>query len=216
MLIFSLLACSMNHGVRPVGKGNVAVTGSYGGPVIEAFGAPFPLPLSTVGVRYGVSDRSDVHASFHPSVAAMFGLVGVDAGASYLVAPELGRRPAVVVDGTVSLFAGDTVDGEPEGGARVYAGGAALASWSVTSRDHLLYTGGELFWQPVPSRLYAAPVVGARLMASRRLGVGLEAKWLQPWEDVSGLTAHFYSPGQQGAITAQVGLHILLGKGDDS
>ncbi len=116
MLVFSMLACSLNHGVRPVGKGNVAVTGSYGGPVIEAFGAPFPLPLSQVGVRYGVSDRSDVHAAFHPSVAGLAGLVGIDAGASYLIAPELGRRPAVVVDGTVSFFGGDTVEGEPEGG----------------------------------------------------------------------------------------------------
>lgn len=214
MLALALAACSLNHGVRPVGKGNVAVTGSYGGPVIEAFGAPFPLPLSTVGVRYGVSDRSDVHAAFHPSVAGMFGLVGVDAGASYLVAPELGRRPAVLVDGTVSFFGGDTVEGEPEGGVRLYGGGAALASWSFTEREHLVYTGGELFWQPMPSRLYAAPLVGTRLMATRRLGVALEAKWLQPWEDTSGLTAHFYSPGQQGAITTQVGLHIALGKDD--
>ncbi|MCP4809769.1 MAG: hypothetical protein GY913_25120 [Proteobacteria bacterium] len=215
MLVFSMLACSLNHGVRPVGKGNVAVTGSYGGPVIEAFGAPFPLPLSQVGVRYGVSDRSDVHAAFHPSVAGLAGLVGIDAGASYLIAPELGRRPAVVVDGTVSFFGGDTVEGEPEGGVRLYTGGAALASWSLGERDHLVYTGAELFWQPRPSQLYAAPVLGTRLMATRRVGVGLEAKWLQPWEDTEPLTAHFYSPGQHGAISAQLGLHITFGKGAD-
>ena len=208
-----LLSCAANHGVRPLGKGNVAATGSFGGPVIEAFGGPFPMPLSTLGVRYGLSDRSDVHASVHPSLAGMFGLIGVDAGASYLVAPQLGPRPALLVDGTLLVVGGDTVEGDPEGGVRAFVDTALLASWSWGERGHLAYTGAELFLQPSPWRLYGAPVLGNRFQVSRRLGLALELRWIDPWAPTEHLTVEFYAPRRHGAVTVHAGLHVGFGPG---
>lgn len=209
MLIAALLSCSVNHGVRPLGKGKVAATGSFGGPVIEAFGGPLPLPLTTLGVRYGVSDRSDVHAALHPSLAGMFGLIGVEAGGSYLIAPQLGRRPAVLVDSTLLVVGGDTVEGEPEGGLGAYASTAVLTSWEWGGRGHLAYTGGELFAQP--GQLYAAPLVGNRFQLGR-LGLALELRWVDPWLRTDDLTVHFYAPKRFGAVTAHAGFTYTFGK----
>lgn len=213
MLAFVLVSCAANHGVRPVGKGNVAATGSFGGPVIEAFGGPFPMPLTTLGVRYGISDRSDVHASVHPSLAGMFGLIGVDAGASYLVAPQLGARPAVLVDGTLLVVGGDTVEGEPEGGVGAFMGASVLSSWAWGKRDNLVYAGGELFLQPRPWQLYAAPLVGNRFQLTRRFGLALELKWVDPWLQTEDLTVNFYSPRKYGAVTVHAGFHVTFGPG---
>lgn len=210
-LLLSLAGCSINHGVRPLGKGKAAVTGSFGGPIVEVFDAPIPLPLTQVGARYGVSDRSDVHVGFHPSMLGFFRLVGVDAGASYLVAPQLGPRPALNVDGTLLFVAGDTAEGDPAGGDRFFGDLAALASWSWGDKGHLAYAGLELFAQPRPWGLYAAPVVGNRFQLGQHLGLSLEAKWWDPWVDAEDLTLHYIAPGQRGAISLQAGLNVTFG-----
>jgi hypothetical protein len=210
-LLLSLSGCSINHGVRPLGKGKAAVTGSLGGPIVEVFDAPIPLPMTRIGARYGVSDRSDVHLGLHPSMYGFFRLVGVDAGASYLLAPQLGARPAVNLDGTLLFVGGDTAEGDPRGGSRLFADASALASWSWGERGNLAYTGAEFFAQPRPWGLYAAPVVGNRFQLGEHLGLSLEAKWWNPWVDAEDLTLHYIAPGQQGAISLQAGLTVTFG-----
>ena len=210
-LVLSLLGCSINHGVRPVGKGNVAVTGSVGGPMVEVFDAPLPLPLTEVGVRYGITERSDLHLGLHPSMYGFFRLAGVDAGGSYLLAPQMGARPALNLDGSLMFVAGDTVPGTPTGGSRFFGDLAGLASWEWGQRGHLAYTGAELFAQPRPWGLYASPVLGNRFQLGRRLALSVEAKWWNPWVDTEDLTLHWIAPANHGALSVQAGLSVTFG-----
>lgn len=203
----------MNHGVRPLGKGKVAVDASAGGPVVRAFDAPVPLPLSTVGVRYGVSDRSDVHAAFHPSLAGMFGVWGVDAGASYLIFEQQGLRPALLVDGTATAVWGDTNPQGPEGGFRLFTNVAALGSWTYGERGNLVYGGADVFVQPYPWGVLGGPLVGHQLRLGERVGLVTELKWMGGSHPTEDLTAFWYGPGRNGVWVPQIGLNVALGGG---
>jgi len=200
-------ACSASHGVRPVGAGNMALQASAGGPLVEIYGKPVPLPLSTVGLRYGLTDRADLHAAVHPSLLGLVRLGGIEGGLSYqLVAP--GRlRPALVVDGTISVIAGDAELGEADGGTGVFGDLAVLASWAWSAREHLVYTGAHLFAQPRPLSLHLAPLVGMRWRLTPGLAAVTEARWIDPWQATDDWTLHWYGPRNQGAIQALVGLY---------
>jgi len=212
-LFMLLFGCSVNHGVRPLGKGKTAVNASVGGPVAELFGAPVPLPISTVGVRHGISDRSDIHAAFHPSMALLFGVGGLDAGASYLIFEQQGPRPAVLVDGTLTAVFGDLSEGEPAGGFRMYGNVAALASWQYGQRGNLVYTGADLFIQPSPWQPIGGPLIGHQLRLGERVGLSTELKWMGGSADTDPFTIRWYGIGQQGALVPQIGLDIAFGGG---
>lgn len=189
----------------------MAVTGSVGGPVIDVGPAPIPLPLSTLGVRVGVSERSDVALGVHPSLAAMFGVWGVDAGGSYLVLKPDGPRPAVLIDARTSFIWGDTAQGAPAGGLRNFTDVAALASWAWTPRDHLVYVGAETFFQPVPFRPTAGLVAGNQFRVSPAVGATVEVKWMQGHVNTDDLTLTYFGPWQQGALVVQAGLSVAFG-----
>ncbi|MCP4809372.1 MAG: hypothetical protein GY913_11660 [Proteobacteria bacterium] len=209
MLLLSL-ACSASHGVRPVGQGNHAVEVSVGGPVARLGGKPIPIPLSTVGWRYGVHDRSDVHLRLQPTAAAL-GIWAGDVGASWMLLDQEGRRPAVVTEGSL-LVSGNAA------GFRTWGELETLASWELGEKRHLVYGGADLLLQPARAntdylptrRVLAGPVLGARWMAGERLGIATAVTWWEPWTDSEALTAYYYSPGQQGAVSLELGLHVVL------
>lgn len=215
MLIAALLACSASHGVRPIGQGNHAIEASLGGPIARLYGKPVVIPLSSVGWRYGLHDRSDLHVRLQPTTAGLFGVVAGDVGASWLLVDQVGRRPALVTEGSLYGAFGS-------GGVRAYGELEALASWKLGERGHLVYTGADVFVQPrawmednpyLPVRsVVAGPLVGTRLMLGERTGLALQATWFEPWTDTEALTAYYYSPGQQGAIQVEFGLHRTLGR----
>lgn len=214
MLIALLISCSASHGVRPLGQGNHAVEASLGGPVARLYGKPVPIPMSSVGWRYGIHDRSDVHVRLQPTSAAMFGVVAGDAGLSWMLLEQDGKRPALVTEGSLYAAVG-------EGTVRGYGELEALASWQFGEREHLGYVGADLFLQPrawvednpyLPLKsVVAGPLVGARWMLGERTGLATQLTWFEPWADVEPLTAFYYSPGQQGAIQVELGIHRTFG-----
>ena len=216
MLLAALLACSASHGVRPIGAGNHAVEASLGGPVARLYGKPVPIPLSTVGWRYGLHDRSDLHLRLQPTTAALFGVVAGDVGASWMLAEQEGRRPALVTEGSLYAAVG-------KGTVRGYGELEALASWQLGERGHLAYVGADLFVQPrawaednphLPLRsVLAGPLAGTRLMLGERTGLAVQATWFEPWSDTEPLTATYYAPGHHGAIQLELGLHRTFGGG---
>lgn len=209
-MLLLTLACSASHGVRPVGQGNHAAELSVGGPVARLGGKPIPVPLSTVGWRYGVHDRSDVHLRVQPTSAAL-GIWAGDVGVSWMFAEQDGRRPAVVSEASLYLAGNDA-------GLRAYGELETLASWKLGERGHLVYGGADLVLQPARTnadylptrRVLAGPVLGARWMATQRLGVATAVTWWEPWSDTEPLTAHYYSPGKQGALSLELGLHVVF------
>lgn len=208
VLPFALLAsaCTTVHGVKPVGRGAVAVEGEVGGPITEVYGLPIPLPLSSVGATYGVSDRVDVHAAVHPSPALLFGLFLADAGVSGQLFPPEGARPRLMADLTLTAGGGDNEPGEPEGGFRLWAQPTLTASWDWGRADRrTAYTSVTAFAQPFPE-VHVIPqwAVGNRWEAGRFLAT-TEMGWIAPWVSTADLAPNYLSPGSLGAIAVRLG-----------
>lgn len=212
-LVALLLAgCSTTHGVKPIGRGAVEVEGSFGGPITKVFGAPIPLPLSTVGATVGVTDTTNVHAAWHPSAAFVFGLGAGDVGASQQFLAPQGARPRLMGDLTLLLAGGDTAEGAPEGGFRFFAQPTVIASWDWgKARHQTFYTGITAFIEPTPGpHALGAWVLGNRFEAGR-FHFTTELKWIDPWASTTTLVPQYYSPGDQGAISFQLGLGHRFG-----
>ncbi len=166
-----LAACGTAQSVRPLGAGRQAVDASVGGPVVRAF--PVPAPISLVGYRYGIDDRSDVFGRFH-LVPAAFGRLAFEAGASRLLLEERGPVPAVSASAQALCYAGPgafaipafSVNASWSTGRWVFYGGSQQAvSWG----RRLEGSGAAFHW---------SPYVGATLDQGRWT-FGAELRWLE-------------------------------------
>ena len=209
LILAAATACSTVHGVRPLGKGAVEVDLSVGGPVLELFGAPVPLPLTTVGATVGVSEKTNVHAAVHPTGLALFGTFAADVGAStQLLAPE-GARPRLMGDLTVIGAGGDVAEGSPEGGVRVFARPNVTASWDWGKNGRsTVYTSLGGFVQPYPGPNALGTTAVGNLWALGPHHLTTQVEWLAPYASSEPAAPYYYAPGDLGAISVQIGLGV--------
>ena len=209
LILTAATACSTVHGVRPLGKGAVEVDLSVGGPVLELFGAPVPLPLTTVGATVGVSDKTNVHAAVHPTGLALFGTFAADVGAStQLLAPE-GARPRLMGDLTVIGAGGDVAEGSPEGGVRVFARPNVTASWDWGKNGRsTVYTSLGGFVQPYPGPNALGTIAVGNLWALGPHHLTTQVEWIAPYASSEPAAPYYYAPGDLGAISVQIGLGV--------
>lgn len=208
LLPLLLLGCSTTHGIKPVGKGAVSVEGSLGGPVTMVFGAPIPLPLTTVGATVGATDTTDVHAAIHPTAAAMFGLGAGDIGVSQQFLDNEGGRPRLMGDLT---FTGAFGDRDPdvghEGGFRGFLQPSVTASWDWGKQGQCAaYTGLTAFLEPADEFQWLGGLyLGNRFAVGKqkRGHVDIELKWLDFWASSEPIVPEFVTPGNLGALELQ-------------
>ena len=214
MLLVFALACSTIHGVKPVGKGNVEVGVSLGGPIVEVYGAPIPLPLSTIGATVGVTDTVNIHAAFHPTAAALMGIGELDLGGSWQFLAPRGAVPRLMGDLTLVGAYGDQSEGSPEGGFRLFVQPSVMASWDWgKKKQHTFYTGPTVFIEPAPTfHALGAWAVGERWGLGARAHLDTELKWIAPYASSYNLVTHYYSPAAMGAISFQLGFGYVFGK----
>ena len=219
LLLATVAGCALSHGVRPVGKDKLALDASLGGPVADYMGGKKPLPLTMVGLTYGRSDQTNLHGGIYPSSLAMFGLVGGEFGVSHLILEPDGVQPAVMVDGTMIVLAGDLAKGPPVGAVVPYVQTSMMASWAYGDRGHLIYTGPEFLTLGVTvlgiglkflEATHPGWTIGHRLNAGQ-WGVGTELGWMAPqWDNSSGVVEYVGIAGR-GAVTVNVGVTVALG-----
>jgi hypothetical protein len=196
-------SCAAQSALRPAGKGNLAVSASVGGPIIDNIkvaGVPIPLPVTVVGARYGVDDKLDVHGSLHVPVLRLF---GADAGATYHFLEQDGARPHVSAGGKL-YFMSDFAD------SRVFLEASSNASWKVA--PFLFYTGLTAFVEPLPTFVFHGVVHGgAEWRPLDWFGLQLELQWISPWINQSYAVVGYQAPGGWGAIGPKIGLNFYFG-----
>ncbi len=74
-----LVACAPTRIVKPLAKGEQAVSANFGGPLLNFGGAPIPLPLTSLVYARGISAKTTGFASLH-STALLFGVFQTDLG----------------------------------------------------------------------------------------------------------------------------------------
>ena len=215
MLLLLSFGCSTIHGVKPVGKGNVEINASLGGPIVEVFSAPIPIPLTTVGATVGLTETLDVHAAFHPTAAMLMGIVEFDGGASYQFIAPRGAAPRLMGDLSLVGAGGNAAPGEPAGGFRLLLQPTVTGSWDWgRKKRQTVYTALTAFVEPAPTfHVIGAWAVGERWGLSPRLHLDTELKWIAPYQSSYYLVTHYYAPANLGAISFQLGLGYTFGKG---
>lgn len=207
-----LAACAPTRALAPLDPGQGAFTASLGGPVVEVFGGPLPLPVTSVGYLRGVGHQANVHATVYPTNLALFGVFGFDLGASRQLVAPAGARPRVMGDLTAYTFFGGLAPEAPAGGLRVAPDLSFIASWPIGPGDdprHTPYLGVDLLTIPYPGpSATPSAVLGYEGRVSRRVGVQLEAKWIAPYAGTDDFALHWYAPGLHGALSAQLGLTV--------
>ncbi len=212
-ILLTILGCSTVHGVKPVGKGAIVAEGSLGGPITELYGAPIPLPLSTVGVTYGLTDRAEVHAAVHTTAVLALNIAAADVGGSYQFLANDGPIPRVMGDLTLVGAFGDNEPGEPAGGLRGFAQPTVSASWDWARRQqHTVYASLGAFIEPKPGpHLLGYLGVGNLWGIGDRFQLATELKWLSPYASSKDVAPVYYSPGSLGAVELQFGARYRFG-----
>lgn len=175
LLLVALVACAPRAPARTLGRGHAEVATSVGGPLFGDLGITIPLPMASVGGRYGVGDRLDVigHAQV---AAAAYGVAGGDLGVTY----QLYRATSVAVAATAraSVF----TDGSA---TRIYPEAAIVGDRRWGNRWSLIY-GVTTLVQPSPPRDKPRAFVAFNAGAESRVGAGtlvIDLAWISPWED---------------------------------
>ena len=81
VLVFLLHGCAPSRYVKPLAKKQSAAAFSFGGPLIKFSGAPIPVPFTTLGYGYGLTDNVTAYGNLH-TTSALFGNAQLDLGAS--------------------------------------------------------------------------------------------------------------------------------------
>lgn len=150
-------------------------TASVGGPILPSKSPVGFVPYLTAGGAYGVTDDLTYHANLH-LLMAVFGVVGLDAGASVRALHQDGLTPEITVGGRVIVFS-DLVSLR---NVRLYPDMQVTASWEVAPRS-LVYAGTHATWQLIQptdgSALFLSPMAGVQLPISDNVSLQGELMW---------------------------------------
>lgn len=79
--ILILQGCAPSRYVKPLAKMQRAASFSFGGPMIRFSGAPIPIPFTTLGYGYGLTDNITTYGHLH-TTSLLFGNAQADLGAT--------------------------------------------------------------------------------------------------------------------------------------
>ena len=201
-VVFGAFGCGHATAVRPVPKDSVAIEAAVGGPLADV-GLVIPMPLSTVGARYGIHERGDVGAHLHATSLA-FGIVGADVGTTWLLLEEDGAIPAIAANGRLYGFADPAA-----GGARAYLELTPSVSWLLGDR-FLTYASGSAFVQFAGGTPLFSLAVGEQVQFGR-FALQLEARWYEPEYDTTFTVVDWRPIGGQGGFGAVLGMSYRFG-----
>jgi len=204
LLVIGAWGCGLPTAVRPAAKGVWQPELGLGGPIAAVTSTlHLPLPVSTLGVRTGVTDTLDVSGHVHLT-SLVFDVVGLDVGSTWLALEQNGALPAVALTGRAYGFA-ELRRFAP----RAYLELTPAASWRVTDwfTPFVSATGLVQF-------AGAPPLLAAGAGAEFRFGaVGLqaEARWYGPNVASRFMVVDWYSVGGLGAWGVVLGVNYRLG-----
>lgn len=172
-----IFGCGTVPSVRPIGKGERAVTLSSGGPITKISGITMPIPYAVARYRQGVSEKMDVHVALHPTMLLLANL-GIDIGVTRRLVQPSGWRPSVSLEGSIYGFYH-----HPElSSIRAYPELTVLSSYETGWRRQLLYFGVQNMFQASRPYIVSVPLVGFETPFFGRIVLNAEGKWYAPME----------------------------------
>jgi len=200
--------CSPVAWVKPLEKGKWAGSASLGGPLIGFGESTIPVPFTTVGAGYGLTETTTVGARVH-TTSLLFGVAHVEASCLKQWMAPAGYRPGITT-GIQTSFLMDRW----EKVASLYPQVDWNAYWNVGTQGSMLYTGATTYVElrkygvmgrSQPHRVVLAFHVGYRHQWNS-WGWNAELKYLAPGVSNQNLVVDYKSIGNTGTVGVWLGL----------
>ncbi len=204
--------CGSITSVRPIGQGKQSLSFAIGGPFADYFGGPKPIPYGLVRYRRGLSETTDLFASYHLTPAVM-GIFGIDAGLAKQLAAQRGFRPALTAGGSANFFmlAYDTAHAFKPDFSSIRAYPQLYMIGSYMLKQHLVYFGADNVFQFTNPYLISVLVLGGEYRWTRLFRTTIETRWYAPWENSQFRTVNYTAPIQKhGDVGIILGLNFYL------
>ncbi len=202
-----VIGCGTVSSVRPVGKDNVRLAFSVGGPVAPIYDINVPAPYTVLRYRRGWNETTDLHIGIHPTMAA-FGNIAMDAGVTTHVLRQSQWIPALAIEGSIYGF---YRIGEASS-FRLYPEIALTGSYRLSDRNHLFYLGTHAMVQYTDPYVIFVPYIGFEIPFGAQWILNLETKWYAPHEDTENRIVDYgIKPWNYGAIGFTCGLSVKFG-----
>ena len=213
-LLVWLASCAPTRYVRPLQKNELAITGTLGGSIFNNFGYPLPVPNTSIGAGYGITQKLTGYADFYPTAAA-FGVLQFDLGAVYGILEPDGWRPGFSVAPGLNL-AGDVWDSR----FKIWPQIDANAYWNYGKHRNFAYVGLSTWWELAAKRAHAEPqpqflLPGFQIghtFSGNRWDFTTEVKMNNFTTSNQDLTLDWTSLGKTGAIGVYLGISKRFGK----
>lgn len=139
LLVFAA-SCSPATLVKPLKKGEDAVSVNLGGPLIGLGDATVPVPLSGITYAHGWKDKLTVFGRLH-TTSALFGVAHLEPGLLWQVHEQRGWLPALSIGPSMHFMLDRW-----EGNGRIYPQIDCHGWWRTSAagdslHDHFLYAG---------------------------------------------------------------------------
>lgn len=196
LLVLMLAAgCGTVASVRPIGKGNSALTFTSAGPVAPVFGLDMPIPYAVLRFRRGLNDNTDFHAGLHATMLYL-GNIGIDAGLTKHFLSQSGWRPALALEASVYAF----YHLNEFSSIRAFPEVAVFTRYNLFNDRHALYFGSHFLAQYTDPYIIIAPFLGFEFNIGH-FGLNLEGKWYAPTEDTEYRVVDYkIKPFNRGAV----------------
>ena len=194
-LLLLVTGCGLTTQVRPTPKGTLVAELSVGGPA-AVVGAPIPLPLSALGVAWGVLDRADLSVHTHLTTLAAAKLFGLDVGTAVAALQQAGAVPALTIGTRLYLFTDFAT------GTLGFYEASLAASWDVGRFRPFVAVATQLDTQALAFDV--APALGTEIRFGRFTLVA-ELKWYAPNRNARFSSVPWLSPFGRGAIGLVLG-----------
>lgn len=214
ILLVLLASCNATRVIKPLEKGEKAVSAGFGGPLIAFAGAPIPIPLTSVTYSHGLDTGITLTASVH-TTSLLFGVAHLDVGLGIKAYESKSKKWGITAaPGLQTMFDFDA------GNARNYPQLEAIGWWQYAQKPNLLY-GGLGTWVELERRKAHEQVQDNELMPWITIGQQFnrpkwsyttEVKFLGFQHDRSNIVVDYIGPGNRGAFGAYFGISRRFGK----
>lgn len=199
-------SCAPSILVKPLEKGQHAVSGNFGGPAIRFSGIPMPLPLTSINYHYGLKKNLSLSAGTGLTALA-FGTGQIQAG---ILAGIL--EPSEKQKTGVSAFANaHFMLDRWQWNFRFYPE-AGMHAWQEYGK-HRFYAGGSAWFETrFPEKARSSgniwlPMLHAGWQKSgEKWQPSIEMKWIAPNLSSEHLVVDYIGPGGSGVFGLYFGL----------
>lgn len=208
LLAWVFTGCAPARFVRPLDKGQTAVTANFGGPIIRYGQTVIPMPLTSVAAGHGFTKTLTGFAGLHTTALA-FGVLQTDIGILKEVVQQKKWQPGISVAPVANVMFDKW-----ENKFSLFPQLDAHAYWKYFTKPHFFYLGYSNWFDlhskrngGEPQQKHWVPIIElGNTLVRNKWSYTVELKYIAPNYSNRDIVVDYTSFGQTGAIGFYLGV----------